>query len=146
MIKNLTNNIDLDDTEPSLIRFISGIIVGIVLSFTLLTFSITSSPYLSELMLNQEMPISFRNFIRDILFFSRILMVFGTGYIAGRISGGFYLMVGLLSNSWLLAQQVLMTSNFLGIFMITFLVLMLISSVLGAKIGQQRYQYLSLKS
>ena len=146
MIKNLTNNIDLDDTEPSLIRFISGIIVGIVLSFTILAFDVTFSSYLSELMLNEEIPFSSGIFFKDILFFSRILIVFGTGYIAGRISGGFYLMVGLLSNSWLLAQQVLMTSNFLGIFMITFLVLMFISSVLGAKLGQQRYQYLSSKS
>ena len=146
MIKNLLNNIKDNDTEPSLIRLILRITVGIILSYALLAFSITFSPYISVIGDSSEIPISSGNLVDDILFYSRILMVLVTGYTAGRISGGFYLAVGLLSNTWLLAQQLVITNNILEIFTITFLVLMLISSVLGSKIGQHRYQILSAKS
>lgn len=146
MIKNLINNMKDNKYEPTFTRFVLGIIIGIILSFTLLVFSITFSPYLSVIMNNGEIPNSSGNLGNDILFYSRILMVLVTGYVAGRISGGFYLAVGLLSNAWLLAQQLVITYNILEIFTITFLAAMVISSVLGTKIGQHRYQTLSSQS
>ncbi len=146
MIKNLINNMKDNKYEPTFTRFVLGIIIGIILSFTLLVFNITFSPYLSVIMNNGEIPNSSGNLGNDILFYSRILMVLVTGYVAGRISGGFYLAVGLLSNAWLLAQQFVITYNILEIFTITFLAAMVISSVLGTKIGQHRYQTLSSQS
>ena len=146
MIKNLINNMKDNKYEPTFTRFVLGIIIGIILSFTLLVFNITFSPYLSVIMNNGEIPNSSGNLGTDILFYSRILMVLVTGYVAGRISGGFYLAVGLLSNAWLLAQQFVITYNILEIFTITFLAAMVISSVLGTKIGQHRYQTLSSQS
>ncbi len=146
MLENLTNNTNHSDAEPSLLRLLSGIIIGIFISFAFLTVSLSLTQHLSKLTVGQVSQNETVRLLLNALFYARIFMVFGIGYVAGRISGGPYLIVGLLSNIILLTQQLLITSNFLIPVMIIFLVSIIISSLLGAKYGQQRYQILSTKS